>query len=134
MTRNHLLALTALALFTTACAHAESSHTSAAPLTSAEPSPTETDPDKYKIVFENERVRVLRYHDVPGAKTAQHHHPDSLLYALGSFRRRLTFPDGKTKDLQVEAGTSVWVPAQTHVGENVGATDTDVLLVEPKSR
>ena len=30
--------------------------------------PTETDPDKYKVVFENERVRVLQYRDTPGAR------------------------------------------------------------------
>jgi hypothetical protein len=28
--------------------------------------PTTTDPDKYKVIFENERVRVLEYRDTPG--------------------------------------------------------------------
>ncbi len=27
--------------------------------------PTSTDPDKYKVIFENERVRVLEYRDDP---------------------------------------------------------------------
>ena len=27
--------------------------------------PTKTDPDKYQAVMENDRVRVLRYHDEP---------------------------------------------------------------------
>lgn len=94
--------------------------------------PTDTDPDKYKVVFENEHVRVLRYHDTPGTKTALHRHPDSFLYALGPFRRRLTFADGKTKEVELAAGGFLWVPAQSHIGENVGTTDCDVLLVEPK--
>ena len=27
------------------------------------PDPTITDPDKYKVIFENDRVRVLEYQD-----------------------------------------------------------------------
>lgn len=95
--------------------------------------PTVTDPDKYQFVMENDRVRVLRYHDVPGAKTNQHRHPDSVLYALSAFRRRLVFPDGSMKEREFKAFDSMWVPAQTHTGENTGSTDTEVLLVEVKS-
>jgi hypothetical protein len=94
--------------------------------------PAKTDPDKYKVVLENDRVRVLRYHDKPGDKTTAHHHPDSVLYALSTFRRRLTFPDGKTKELSLTAGDVMWLPAQGHIGENIGTTDTEVLLVEPR--
>jgi hypothetical protein len=47
--------------------------------------PTETDPDKYKVVFENERVRVLEYRDGPGDRTP-HRHPDSVTYTLGPSR------------------------------------------------
>ena len=42
--------------------------------------PTQTDPDKYKVVFENERVRVLEYRDQPGDRTSPHRHPDSVMY------------------------------------------------------
>jgi hypothetical protein len=34
--------------------------------------PTVTEPDKYAVVFENERVRVLGYRDEPRAKTSPH--------------------------------------------------------------
>jgi quercetin dioxygenase-like cupin family protein len=94
--------------------------------------PTVTDPDKYKAVMENKRVRVLRYHDEPGDKTNQHSHPDSLLYALSAFRRRLIFPDGTMKERDFEPGDVMWIPAQTHVGENIGSTATEVLLIEMK--
>jgi hypothetical protein len=94
--------------------------------------PTVTDPDHYKAVLDNEHVRVLRYHDEPGAKTRQHHHPASVLYALSDFRRRLHFPDGTTKDREFKSGDVMWVPAQTHVGENIGTTATEVLMVEMK--
>ena len=89
--------------------------------------------DKYKVVLENERVRVLRYHDAPGAKTHPHHHPDSVLYALSAFKRRLSFPDGKSQEREFKPGDVMWIPAQTHTGENIGTTDTEVLLVEQNS-
>ncbi|MGE5028254.1 MAG: hypothetical protein ACM3JK_07250, partial [Betaproteobacteria bacterium] len=58
--------------------------------------PTVTDGGKYRVILENDQVRVLDYHDKPGQKTAQHHHPDFILYALSPFRRKLDLPDGKT--------------------------------------
>ncbi len=48
--------------------------------------PLVTDGDKYSVVLENERVRVLKYHDKPGDKNLQHYHPDYVLYAESSFQ------------------------------------------------
>jgi len=58
--------------------------------------PTSTDPDKYKVIFENERVRVLEYRDDPGEATRPHEHPDSLMYTLSSFDRRLVAESGES--------------------------------------
>jgi len=90
----------------------------------------ETDGDKYSVVLENERVRVLRYHDKPGDRTSLHAHPDYVLYAESSFRRRLTFPDGLTRDVDVKAGSVAWMKGHMHIGENIGDTNTDVIIVE----
>jgi hypothetical protein len=68
--------------------------------------PTCTDPDKYTVVFENDRVRVLEYRDSP---------------ALGAAR-----------DVQMQPGQAHWLPAQRHVGENIGTTGTHVVFVELK--
>lgn len=95
--------------------------------------PTVTDPDKYKVIFENERVRVLEYRDQPGERTSPHHHPDFVLYALSSFRRRLTFPlDDKSAVREVAAGQVLWGADQVHIGENVGDSETHVIIVELK--
>ena len=94
--------------------------------------PIVTDGDKYSVVLENERVRVLRYHDKPGDKTSQHAHPDYVLYAESSFKRRLTFPDGRKQEVDVKAGSVVWMKAHIHIGENIGDTNTDVIIVELK--
>lgn len=93
--------------------------------------PTSTDPDKYKTIFENDRVRVLEYNDTPGAKTKAHRHPDCLLYTLSDFQRRLTVGD-EVREVTVDAGRALWSPAQVHIGENIGTSDTRVVFVELK--
>jgi quercetin dioxygenase-like cupin family protein len=93
--------------------------------------PTQTDPDKYVVVFENERVRVLEYRDEPGAKTSPHHHPDSVMITLSGFDRRLS-EGNQTRDVTLEPGRVGWLDAQTHSGENIGDTPTHVIFVELK--
>ena len=96
------------------------------------PDPTVTDPDKYKVVLENDRVRVIDYHDKPGDKTKQHHHRPFVLYVLSPFKRRLTFPDGTVKEREFKVGEALWMDDQVHVGHNIGTTESHALLVEPK--
>jgi len=93
--------------------------------------PTQTDPDKYKVIFENDRVRVLEYRDKPGDRTSPHSHPDSVMYTLSSFERRLIKGD-QQRDVQLEAGRVLWVAAQQHAGENIGSTESHSIFVELK--
>jgi beta-alanine degradation protein BauB len=53
------------------------------------------------------------------------------MYTLSSFDRRLVSGD-QERDVRIEAGTTSWLPAQEHAGENIGETDTHVLFVELK--
>jgi quercetin dioxygenase-like cupin family protein len=109
----------------TACATA----TAAAPTLK---DPIHTDADKYRVVLENSQVRVLRYHDEPGDSTHPHHHPCFVMYALANFERELTFADGSQRLRRFQAGETAWMPAQSHVGHNVGSTPTEALLIELK--
>jgi hypothetical protein len=94
--------------------------------------PVHSDGDKYKVKFENERVRVLEYRDRPGEKTHEHGHPNFVLYAVGPFKRRITLPDGKSMIREFKGGEIMWSDAQTHIGENVGDTPTHVIMFELK--
>jgi hypothetical protein len=94
--------------------------------------PVKTDSDKYKVVLENERVRVLEYRDKPGNKTTMHVHPDFVVVTRSAFKRRLTLPGGKSLVREFKPGEVMWTPAQSHIGENIGDTDTDVLIIELK--
>ncbi|MGC1519304.1 MAG: hypothetical protein WA787_11130 [Azonexus sp.] len=92
----------------------------------------QTDGYKYKVILENDCVRVLDYHDLPGEKTHQHKHPPFVLYALSPFKRTLTLPDGKVLTRQFKEGDVMWSEEQTHVGENIGQTPTHVVIMELK--
>jgi quercetin dioxygenase-like cupin family protein len=94
--------------------------------------PVVTDSDKYKVVLENERVRVLEYRDSPGQRTSPHHHPDFVLCALSAFKRKFVLSDGREAVREVRPGEVAWGKAHSHIGENAGSTDTHVLIVELK--
>lgn len=93
--------------------------------------PVVSNPDHYQTVFENDQVRVLEYRDQPGDRTTPHAHPDSVMYVLSSFRRRLV-SGGSEREVELEQGAVGWLPAQEHYGENIGETPTHVIFVELK--
>ena len=95
--------------------------------------PARTDSDHYRVIFENDRVRVLEYHDRPGERTTRHQHPDSVMVTLSSFRRRIA-AGGRQVDVELDAGQARWVGAQEHSGENIGDSDTHSIFVELKER
>jgi hypothetical protein len=93
--------------------------------------PVVTNPELYRVVFENERVRVLEYRDVPGDRTTPHGHPDSVMVTLNSFSRRLTSGDREV-EVELPAFQARWLDAQEHSGTNIGSTPTHTIFVELK--
>ena len=94
--------------------------------------PINTDPKSYKVLFENERVRVLEFRDKPGDKVAMHVHPERLIYSFAPWRRKFFYPDGKIEIAEGKAGQVTWTPPICHAGENVGNTETHNLFIEFK--
>ena len=93
--------------------------------------PVRTNPDLYRVILENDRVRVLEYLDSPGDHTTPHSHPDSVMFTLSSFRRRLRSGDHEVEvDLHIHEAR--WLDAQEHSGMNVGTTPTHTVFVELK--
>ena len=93
--------------------------------------PTVTDPGLYKVIFENERVRVLEYRDQPGDRTHLHRHPDSVMVTLSAFRRRVTAGD-RSADVDLRAGEARWIGAQEHAGHNIGDSASHGIFIELK--
>ena len=93
--------------------------------------PVVTDPQLYRVVWENERVRVLEYRDGPGDSTHPHVHPDSVMVTLSSFQRVIS-AGGREAPVDLEAGQVRWLDAQEHQGRNVGQTATHSVFIELK--
>lgn len=93
--------------------------------------PIVTNPDRYHVVFENDRVRVLEYHDLPGDATQPHAHPDSVMVTLSGFRRLLQ-AGATTVEVDLPAFQARWLDAQEHSGTNTGNTPTHAIFVELK--
>jgi quercetin dioxygenase-like cupin family protein len=93
--------------------------------------PAVTDSEFYRVLWENDDVRVLEYRDLPGEETSPHDHPNSVLIALTDFHRRLSIGD-QTRDIELRFGAAQWLPAQSHSGKNTGETPTHTILVELK--
>jgi hypothetical protein len=93
--------------------------------------PVVTNPNLYRVVMENDRVRVLEYRDRPGERTTPHRHPDSVMVTLSGFQRRLVQGD-RSAEVELQPGLARWLAAQEHSGENIGQTETHVIFVELK--
>jgi beta-alanine degradation protein BauB len=91
------------------------------------------DPSHYKVVFENESVRVLKIGYAPGGKSTMHQHPDSIVIPLSPSKVRFGLPDGKTQDSELANEMPQYMPAGTHNPTNVGTGAVDALLIEFKS-
>src|SRR6201988_2980961 len=89
-------------------------------------------PEAYRMLFENDRVRVLEYRIKPREKDAMHSHPAYLVYPFTSAKGKFTFPNGKTIECEAKAGQLTWLEAETHAIENVGAIEAYGLLTELK--
>lgn len=103
----------------------------AGPLVEAE-DPVKVEPQNVKVEFENDQVRVLRYHYAPNEKSPMHQHPDSVRVLLTDTNARIATPDGKASSSKGKAGEAGWRPATTHTVENVGDQPSEGILVEIK--
>jgi len=86
----------------------------------------------YKVVLDNEKVRVIDNQSNPGDKTAWHSHPDMLIYVLEGGTVKATTKDGKSKTTDFKKGQTLWMDAITHETQNIGKTKLHLLLVELK--
>jgi hypothetical protein len=79
--------------------------------------------------LENTTMLVLRIRMAPHEKTAMHDLSARLVIWLTDAYLRDTKPDGTVTDYRRVAGSTEWVPAQQHAGENLSDSP---LAVVPK--
>ena len=92
-------------------------------------------PQAYRVVLENDRIRVLEFVSRPGTGMCgigTHSHPAHLTVALSDAAVRVTLPNGQTINAASKIGDVMWSEAETHATENVGGADARALIVEIK--
>jgi len=89
-------------------------------------------PENYKVLLENDRVRVMEFTLRQGATEDFHSHPAAVTYVLSPFKIRFTFPDGRTIVREAKAGDVLYGEAVTHSPLNIGDTDARGIIVEMK--
>ncbi|HTC23788.1 MAG TPA: hypothetical protein VK688_05460 [Gemmatimonadales bacterium] len=101
--------------------------------TAAAQDPVKVAPKNFKVLLENDHVRVLDFHTTSGAKIPMHSHPAYISYNIsGSGKTKFTTADGKTKEQAAAAGQAIWHDAETHASEYEGTGTAHVVLVELK--
>ena len=93
---------------------------------------TQVAPGVYKVVLENDRVRVLDVRTNPGDTTALHHHPDMVGYAISDCTWNLASPGGETVKVAIKAGETFYLEAVDHEAEDVGNSESHAILIELK--
>ena len=94
--------------------------------------PVTVNPSIAKVVFENDRVRVLRIHYGPHQKLALHEHPAKVAVCLNQFHNHRLAPDGTASEGTCPAGTVSWREPEKHAVENLDDAPADTLEVELK--
>ena len=94
--------------------------------------PVKLDPKHYKVVIDNDQVRVLRAKYGPHEKSVMHEHPASVAVFVSDGHTKFTLPDGASQDNNAKAHDATWADAGKHLRENVGDTPLEVMVIELK--
>jgi hypothetical protein len=98
--------------------------------------PATADPRAYRVVLDNDRVRVLEYRSRPGLGVCgqgSHYHPAHVTVSLTGAKLRKT-QDGKTAVVEIPAGHVFFADAETHSAEVIGGSGTRTYIIELKGR
>jgi quercetin dioxygenase-like cupin family protein len=96
--------------------------------------PAKLDPNMYKVILENKKLRAIDYHLKAGEQEPMHSHPCGVfVYFFTDANVASTLADGKSSESHNRAGDVVWRDPVTHFAKNVGGGEVHSLLVEPKS-
>ena len=97
----------------------------------------QSQPQNYRVAFENDKLRVLDYNGRPGMGVCgdgMHSHPAHLTVLLSTGKVRIKTPDGKVEvHGDVPVGAVSWSDGETHEVENISGSNVRLLLIEFKS-
>ena len=86
----------------------------------------------YKVLFENDNVRIVEHKLNPGEIEPKHNHPPMFVYFLEDAEVIVKGPDGIPQKENLNKGLTLNLPALTHSIENRSSTSLHSILVEFK--
>ncbi len=89
-------------------------------------------PNNYKVLLENDRVRVVELTLHPGDSIPMHDHPDTVAYPLTDVDSTWTFPDGSQERVMMKKGEVFWHEAFSHGVAQTSDEEQKMILFEPK--
>ncbi len=89
-------------------------------------------PWRFKVEFENDRVRIVRLRFEAHEKGIMVHHPPRVLATITDVAVKLKFADGHADERGAPAGVAAWLEAETLQTENARDEPLEVVLIEPK--
>ncbi|MBI2486696.1 MAG: cytoplasmic protein [Deltaproteobacteria bacterium] len=89
-------------------------------------------PEQFKVLLENEHVRVLEFRMKPGDKQEMHTHPATVHIELTPTKVKIINPDGKALEVEGKQGEALWVGPVKHTVENIGNNEIHGYIVELK--
>jgi len=90
-------------------------------------------PEVYKVLAENDEMRVVLATWPAGYKDKSHSHPRAAFYTTKDCHARITTPDGAVKEVNNKAGSARINPAvKSHTFDNIGKTECQQVFVELK--
>ena len=91
-------------------------------------------PANFKLLLENEHVRVLEYTLKPNEKDTPHTHPAKSSYVVSGGKIKVYLENGETIIVEEVAGKTSWMDyIGKHNVENIGKTTVKIVLTEIKS-
>jgi len=78
---------------------------------------TQATPGLTKVLFENNKVRIIELSVKKGSKTEMHTHPAYFSYSFTPLSYKSTSPEGKTKVHKTRAGHIEWSDGESHAVE-----------------
>ena len=103
-------------------------------LTTNAQDPVKTSPQYYKVLLENNQVRVLEYRLKAGEKEPMHSHPAGVVYVLSGATLKFSYPGGRTEEKAAATGEAIWRDPVTHAVENIGKTEAHAIAIDLKTQ
>ena len=89
-------------------------------------------PHNTRVLFENDRIRVLETMTKPGEKLPTHSHPARVNYFLNPLSERITYEGKPPQDFNWKAGEVAFSEAVKLEVVNIGTTAGHNIVVELK--